>query len=139
VVSFFFFFLPRLISAVADWMSTILHTWCVLSVNLECRSEMYCMQLSENTGCKKSPSQHHCTSLSCCVFATKARIDNRKKNLLSSNSSSTCSHNMVNLGPLTAEIGSAVLGTHANFKGFRDLAALLHGTLVLGINQTLWR
>jgi len=76
---FLLFFLPRLISAVADWMFTILHTWCGLSANLECRSEMYCTQLSENTGCKKSPSQHHCTSLSCCVFATKAGIDNRKR------------------------------------------------------------
>ena len=49
---FLLFFLPRLISAVADWMFTILHTWCGLSANLECRSEMYCTQLSENTGCK---------------------------------------------------------------------------------------
>jgi len=32
-------FFPRLISAVADWMSTI-YTWCGLSANLECRSEM---------------------------------------------------------------------------------------------------
>jgi len=40
--------------------------------------------------------------------------------------SSTCSHNMVNFGPLTAEIGSGVWGTPANFNWFR-LAALLHG------------
>jgi len=37
---------------------------------------------------------------------------------------------MVNFGPLTAEIGSGVWGTPANFNGFRVLAALLHGTLV---------
>ena len=49
------------------------------------------------------------------------------KNLLSSNMSSTCPHNMVNFGPLTAEIGSGVWGTPANFNGFRVLAALLHG------------
>ena len=35
-------------------------------------------------------------------------IDNRKKNLLSSNTSSTCPRNMVNFDPLTAEIGSEV-------------------------------
>jgi len=35
-------------------------------------------------------------------------MDNQKKNLLSSNISSTCPHNMVNLGPLAAEIGSGV-------------------------------
>jgi len=33
---------------------------------------------------------------------------------------------MVNFGPLTAEIGSGVWGTPANFNRFRVLAALLH-------------
>jgi len=61
------------------------------------------------------------------------------KNLLSSNISSTCPHNMVNFGPLAAEIGLVVWGTPANFNGFRILAALLHGTLVVGISQTLRR
>ena len=37
----------------------------------------------------------------------KAHIDNRKK-LLSSNISSTCPYNMVNFGPLAAEIVSLV-------------------------------
>jgi len=45
------------------------------------------------------------------IFATKACIDNRKKNLLSSNIASTCPHNMVNFGPLAAEIVSLVWGT----------------------------
>ena len=44
---------------------------------------------------------------------------------------------MVNFGPLTAEIGSGVLGTSANFNGFRVLTALLHGTVVVGVSQTL--
>jgi len=55
-----------------------------------------------------------------------------EKNLLSSNISSTCPHNMVNFGPLAAEIISLVWGTPANFNGFRILAALLHGILVVG-------
>jgi len=39
--SFFFSFIPRLISAVADWMSIIyIYTWCGPSAHLECRSEM---------------------------------------------------------------------------------------------------
>jgi len=66
------------------------------------------MRLAENTGRKKSPSEHHCTTLSGYIFATKARIDNRKKNLLNSNISSRRSHNMVNFRPLTAEIGLPV-------------------------------
>ena len=49
------------------------------------------------------------------------------KNLLSSNMSSTCPHNMVNFGPLTADIVSGVWGTPTNFNGFCVLAALLHG------------
>jgi len=61
------------------------------------------------------------------ILATKARIDNRKKNLLSSNMSSTCPHDMVNFGPVAAEIGPVVWGTPANFNGFRIFAALLHG------------
>jgi len=62
------------------------------------------------------------------IFETKARIDNRKKNLLSSNISSTCPHNIVNFGPLAAKIILLVWGIPANFNGFRVLAALLHGT-----------
>ena len=43
---------------------------------------------------------------------------------------------MVNFGPLAAEIVSLVWGTAGNFNGFRVLAALLHDTLVVGVNQT---
>ena len=76
--------------------------------------------------CKKSPSAHHRTTLSGYIFATEAHIDNRKKNLLSSNISTTCPYNTVNFGPLAAEIVSLVWGTPTNFNGFRVLAALLH-------------
>ena len=46
---------------------------------------------------------------------------------------------MVNFGPLAAEIVSLVWGIPANFNWFRVLAALLHGTLVVGGSQTLRR
>jgi len=75
---------------------------------------------------KKSPSGHHRTTLSGHIFATNSRIE---KKLLSSNIASTCSHNMVNFGPLAAEIDPVVWGTPANFNRFRVLAALLHGKL----------
>ena len=52
------------------------------------------------------------------TFATKACIDNRKKNLLNSNISCRRSHNMANFGPLTAEIGLPVWGTHKILTGF---------------------
>ena len=44
---------------------------------------------------------------------------------------------MVNFGPLTAEIDWGVWGTPANLNRFRVLASLLHGTLVIGVSQTL--
>jgi len=62
-----------------------------------------------------------------------------EKNLLSSNISSTCPYNTVNFGLLAAGIVSLVWGTPANVNGFRVLAALLHGTLVVGVNRTLQR
>ena len=43
---------------------------------------------------------------------------------------------MANFGSLMAEIGLGVWGTPANFNGFRILAVLLHGTLIVGVNQT---
>jgi len=43
------------------------------------------------------------------------------------------------LRPITAEIGSVIWGTPPNVNRFRVLAALLHGTLVVGVSQTLSR
>jgi len=111
----------------------------VALVRIECRSEMCYTRLAENTGRKKSrqksPSGHHRKTLSGYIFATTAHRQS-EKNLLSSNISSICRHNMVNFGLLAAEIVSLVWDTPANFNGFRVLAALLHGTLVVGISQT---
>jgi len=59
-----------------------------------------------------------------------------EKNLLNSNISPTCPYNMVNFGLLAAEIVSLVWGTPTNLNVFRVLAALLHGTLVVGVSQT---
>jgi len=76
-------FFPRLISAVGDWMSTIfprmvwpyckfiMQVWNVLRAAL--------WKYSTQKVAKKSPSGHHPTTLSGYIFATKARIDNRKK------------------------------------------------------------
>ena len=93
---------------------------------------MCCSRLAENTGRKKSPknspSVHHRTNLSGYIFATKACIDNRKKNLLNSNISSTCS---------AAEIGLPVWDTPANFNKFRAFASLLHRRRSTEVKQTL--
>jgi len=101
-------------------------------------SEMCCTRLAENTGCKKN--RHFGTIAQLCqaVFAAEACIDNRRKNLLNTDTSS-CPHNMVNFCLLMAESFWRVWGTPANFNGFRVLAVLLHGTLVVGVSQTLQR
>ena len=52
VLSIFF---PRLISAVADWMSAILPHMVCLSAILRCRSETRCTGLAEIQDAKKSP------------------------------------------------------------------------------------
>jgi len=100
---------------------------------------MRCTRLAENTGHKKSPSRHHRTNFSGHIFATKACIDNRKKKLLSSNTSSSCPDNIVNFGPLTAEIGSGVWGTATNFNGFCVFGSFTARHLVVGVSQTLRR
>jgi len=99
---------------------------------------MCCMRLAENTGRKKSLYGHRRTNFSGYIFATKAHIGNRKK-LLSSNMSCRCSYNMVNFGQLAAEICWRVWGTSANFNGFRVLTALLSGSQVVSVSQTLRR
>jgi len=73
------------------------------------------------------------------IFATKARIHNLKKKLVKQQCLPPhvlTNYNMVNFGPLAAEIIFLVLGTSANVSGFRFLAALLHGTLVVDVSQT---
>jgi len=45
-------------------------------------------------------------------------------------------HNMVNVRPLTAEIGSLVWSTPANFNRFRVLASLLHRRRSMEVNST---
>jgi len=116
------------------------HTWCGLSGNLECRSETCCARLAENTGRKKSPKSRHMGTIPqlCRAISSQLRhISTIGKNLLSSLISSTCLYNMVNVGPLAAEIVSLVWGTPANFNGFRVLAALLNGTLVVWASAKL--
>ena len=84
---------------------------------------MCCTWLAKNTGRKKSQLWHHRTTLSGYIFAAEACIDNHKKNLLNSNTSCTCPHNIANFGLLMAEIGSWFWGTPQIWTGF---ASCLH-------------
>ena len=100
---------------------------------------MCCMRLAANAGPKKVAKNRHLGTIPqlCVAISSKLRhVSTIGKKLLSSNISSTRPHNMVNFGPLAAEILSLVWGTAANFNGFGVLAALLHGTVVVGVSQT---
>jgi len=99
---------------------------------------MCCRQLAEKIhDAKKSPSG--ITQLCPAIFSQLRHVSTIGKNLLNSNTSSTCPHNMVNFGPLTAEICWRVWGTRANFSQFRILASVLQGTPVVDVSQTLRR
>jgi len=139
----FYLFFPRLISAVGDLgYLPYFHTWCGLSVNLECRSQTCCTRLTENTVRKKSPKSRHLGTIPqlCRAITSQLRhISTIGKKILSLNISPICPHNIVNFGPLAAEIDPVVWGTPANFNRFRVLAALLHGARVLGVSHTLRR
>jgi len=100
------------------------------------------MRLAENTEFKKLPKIHHLGTIAqlCRAISLQLRhMSTIRKNLLNTNISSICLHNMVNFGLVVAEIGPVVWDTPANFNGFRDLAALLHGTIVVGVSQILRR
>jgi len=111
----------------------------LVSANVECRC---CTRPAGNTGRKKSPKICHLRAIVNFVGLYRRNWGTYRpseSNLLSSNISARCPHNMVNFGPLAAEIGPVVWGTPANFNGFRVLTALLHGSPVAGVSQTLQR
>jgi len=141
-LSFYLFSLPNLSGCISDVCCTSTRgVALVWSVNLECRSEMCCARLAGNARRKKSPKSLGAIAQHCQAISSQLRhVSTIGKNLLSSNISPTCRHNMVNFGPLAAEICWRDWGTPANFNGFWNfhiLAALLHGILVVAVSQTL--
>jgi len=103
---------------------------------------MCCTRLAGNAGPNKSPKIRHLGTLAQLCRATSSQLKHVSsigKKLVKQQCRPTRPHNMVNFGPLAAEIGSLVWGTPANFNRFHVLAALLHDTLVVGISETLRR
>jgi len=102
---------------------------------------MYCTWLAGNAGCKKLPQKNRrlgTIAQLCRAISSQLRcISTIGKDLLSSNISSTCLHNMVNFSLLAAETVSLVWGTPANFNSFRVLASLLQRLRSTEANQTL--
>ena len=116
LLSSFFFSSPNLSGRRVD----VYHTWCGLSVNLECRSEMCCTWLAGNTGRRVQQKNGHLRTIAQLCPAESSQLRHvstiGKKNLLTSNISSTRPHNMGNFGPLAAELVSLVWGTRPNLS-----------------------
>ena len=115
-------------------------TWCGLSANLGCRYETCCTRLAEIQYAEKSPKKRHLGTIAehCRTISLQLKhVSTIGKKLLNINISPTRPYNMVNLWPLVAEICWRVWDTPTNFNRFHVLAALLHGTLVVGVSQTL--
>ena len=91
---------------------------------------MCCTQLAENAGRKKVAKNRLLGTIVqiCRAISSQLRhVSTIGKKIVKQQYVLQCPHNMVNFGPLTAEIGSTIWGTPANYNWFRVLAALLHG------------
>ena len=138
VVSFFFFYLlfslPNLSGRRLDVYHTSTHGVALVRIwnaGLKCAAR-------SSLEIQDAKNRHFGTviQLSRAISSQLRHVSTIAKNLLNSNTSSTCPDNMVNFDLLTAEICWRVLGHPCKF---RVLAALLHGTLVVGVSQTMQR
>jgi len=120
-LSFFFFLFSSPISQRRK--VDVYHTHDVALV-WECRSEMCCTRLAGNTGRNNDAKNRHLRTIAQLCRAMSSQLRHRayrqSEKMLNSNISSRYPHNMANFGPLTAEIGSGVWGTPANFNGFES-------------------
>jgi len=116
------FFFLCLISAVADWMSTILPRpmWPLCEFRMHVGNALHVARWKCRIQqiAKNSKSGHHRTNLSGYIFATKACIDNRK-NLLNSNTSPTCPH-----GELRPTNGWDLFGSFGHPSKFQRVSRL---------------
>jgi len=139
-IFFFFYSSPNLSDCRFDVYHTSTHA--VALVRIECRSEMCCTRLAGNTGRKNDVKNRHLRTiaqLGRAITSQLRHVSTIRKKLVKQQYLPTCPHNMVNVGPLAAEIVSLVWGTLANFNWFRVLAALLLSqTVTLNIGRHLY-
>jgi len=136
---FLLFLFPRLISVVG--CLPYFHTWCGLSANLECMSEMCCSRLAENTGRKNDAKTRHLSTIAqlCRAISWQLRhVSTIGKKLLSSYISSTCPQYGELRPTIAAEIVSGAWGTRY-FQGLPRLGSVTARHVVVGVSQTLRR
>jgi len=96
------------------------------------RIETCCTRFAENTGRKKVAKNRHLGSIAQICRAISSQLRHV----------STIGKKRVKqqyVPTIAAEIGLPVWGSPANFNGFHVLAALLHGSQVVSVSQTLRR
>jgi len=115
LVSFFFYLscFPRL---------PYFCRWCGLSANLECRSEMCYTRLAGNTGRKNDAKNRHLGSIAQFCWAVSLQLRHISTIGKTFKAAMPPPHVLViyggvDFGRLTADIGSGVWGTPANFNG----------------------
>jgi len=112
------------------------------SANLECRSEMCCSRLAANTGRKKVAKNRHLGTIAQrrAISLQLRHVSTIGKKLVKQQ---YLFYMSLQYGELRFTIRlrsvSLVWGTPGNFNGLRVSAALLHGTVVDGVSQTLRR
>jgi len=135
-------FFPRLILPSQIGWLPYLQTWCGLSANLGCRSETCCTRLAENAGRKKSPKIRHLDTIAQICRALSSQLRHAStigKKLLKQQ---YLPHMSLQYGALPCSSGwdhFVNLGHPSEFQRVSRLAALLHGTLVVSVSQTLRR
>ena len=88
---------------------------------------MCCKRLAGNTGRKNDVKNRHLSTIAqlCWAMSSQLRhVSTIGKNLLSSNISYRCPYNMVNFGPLTAEINWRGLGYPIIFQRVMRLGSI---------------
>ena len=101
---------------------------------------MCCTRLAENTGRKNDAKNRHLGTipqLSRAISSQLRHVSTIGKKHVKQQYLLHMSLQYGELRPLAAEIVSGVWGTPTNFNGFCVLAALLHGSQVVGVSQTL--
>jgi len=97
-------------------------------------------RLAGNAGCKNDAKNRHLRTIAQFCLAISSQIRHTStigKKLLNRNISSTCPYNMMNFGPLAAEIDWRVRSTPSNFQQVSRFGFVTAATSLKGVNQTL--
>ena len=121
-------FFPRLSRRSEIGCLPYFYTWRGLSANLECRSETCCTRLAANTGPKKVATNRHLGTIAqlCPAISLQLRhVSTIGKKLVKQQYLPYMSHNMLNFGPLAAEILSLLLGHPRYFQRVSRLGSVI--------------